>query len=559
MEKNKTIGLVELHRLVENSGKHNFEAVRIPIHSELQINKWEEYLFDYYDNRVVEFLKYGWPLNFDSEISPVSDLRNHKGAREFSSFICDYLKKETQLGRIAGPFTSPPLERLFISPLNTVPKTDPNERRVIVDLSWPKGISVNDGIQMDEYLGETYELLLPTVDSIISLIWSCGRGAMIYKRDLKSAYRQFGVDPRDYKYLGYYWKNEYYFDTVLCMGQRSAAMACQRSTQAVGYIHAKKGHHNCVYLDDFIGVSPLNSAWNGYFGLGELLEELGLNESLGKACPTSNTQICLGVQFDTMKMIISITADRLTRIRQLLKEWLKKKKASKRDIQSLIGQLSFISKCVPQSRIFLNRLLSVLRGMVKQTQVIVLTDDFKLDLRWWDEFVSIYNGASMIPEEQWSAPDAVICTDSCETGCGGYCGSEFFHSSFPGAILQQDLCIHNLEILAVVVAVRLWSGEVKGRKILVYCDNEASVSAINSGKSTDRFTAAALRELWYWCCLADFQIRALHIPGVENRLADYLSRWHLEEKYQHKFFNEFGHEGQERVVDEILFYFHCNF
>ena len=102
--------------------------------------------------------------------------------------------------------------------LNTVPKRDSDERRVIVDLSWPCGSSVNDGIPGDSFLGEPISLTYPTIDSIVDAVISLGPGCLLYKRDLKKAYRQFPVDPRDYHLLGYTWDNQFYFDTVLTMG-----------------------------------------------------------------------------------------------------------------------------------------------------------------------------------------------------------------------------------------------------------------------------------------------------------------------------------------------------
>ena len=77
-----------------------------------------------------------------------------------------------------------------LSPLNSVPKQDSAERRIILDLSWPAGTSVNDGISSSSYLGEDISLTYPTVDSIASLIWSVGTGCLLDKRDLKRAYRQ---------------------------------------------------------------------------------------------------------------------------------------------------------------------------------------------------------------------------------------------------------------------------------------------------------------------------------------------------------------------------------
>ena len=74
------------------------------------------------------------------------------------------------------------------------------------------------GISSSSYLGEDISLTYPTVDSIASLIWSLGTGCLLYKRDLKHAYRQFPVDPLDYPLLGYCWQHSLYFDLVLPMG-----------------------------------------------------------------------------------------------------------------------------------------------------------------------------------------------------------------------------------------------------------------------------------------------------------------------------------------------------
>ena len=57
-----------------------------------------------------------------------------------------------------------------ISALNSIPKKDTEERRVILDLSFPKGYAVNDFISMEEYLGDQIDLILPNVDDFIHVI-----------------------------------------------------------------------------------------------------------------------------------------------------------------------------------------------------------------------------------------------------------------------------------------------------------------------------------------------------------------------------------------------------
>ena len=176
---------------------------------------------------------------------PVFDLRTHRGALLFSEQVTAYVTKEISLGRVAGPFDAVPFtDGFLVSPLNTVPKRDSPERRVIADLSWPCGTSVNDGIPSDSFLGEPISLSYPTTDSIVDAVISRGPGCLLYERDLKKAYRQFSVDPKDYHLLGYTWDNQYYFDTVLTNRLRS--------TSAVSWISRQQGRSLFNYLDDFI-------------------------------------------------------------------------------------------------------------------------------------------------------------------------------------------------------------------------------------------------------------------------------------------------------------------
>ena len=64
-----------------------------------------------------------------------------------------------------------------------------------MDLSWPCGHSVNDGIPKDSYLGVPFNISYPSVDVIVDAIIAQGPGCQLFKRDLRKAYRQFPIDP----------------------------------------------------------------------------------------------------------------------------------------------------------------------------------------------------------------------------------------------------------------------------------------------------------------------------------------------------------------------------
>jgi len=124
----------------------------------------------------------------------------------------------------------------------------------------------------------------------------------------------------------------------------------------------------------------------------------------------------------------------------------------------------------------------------------------------------------------WSSPDVKLSTDACLTGAGGWCGNMFFSCAFPKAVLVKDFHINVLELLTILVALRLWGDKFSGSRLQLYCDNDASVVIINSGKTRDKEMLRILREILFIGATHGFQIRAVHLPGVVNRKADFLSR-----------------------------------
>ena len=82
---------------------------------------------------------------------------------------------------------------------------------------FPLGASVNDGISADEFT-----LHYITVDQIIPSVSHFGKGALMAKFDVESAYRNVPVHLSDRHLLGMKWRNQYYVDLALPFGLRSA-------------------------------------------------------------------------------------------------------------------------------------------------------------------------------------------------------------------------------------------------------------------------------------------------------------------------------------------------
>lgn len=553
---------VKVQREVACSGLPNYLGCRIPVVSNLKLQFIRSMLVDYDDTLVCDLLEFGFPLGHTGILENMKKPRNHSGARDFPYFIMKYLKKEMGYKAIIGPFKQNPFifSSLALSPLNSVPKSTPGERRVITDLSFPPENSVNDGICKDTYLGKPVVLKYPSVDDLVHLIKQKGRDCLLFKRDLKRAYRQIPIDPGDVNLVGFHWKNHIFVDRVLTMGLRSSAHICQRVTSTIVFMMKQCGHAIVNYLDDLAGAESPELADSVFELLRKLLEHCGLEESVDKACPPSTVMCFLGVEFNTHELTLSVTAERVLEILQLVQSWLEKSDATVRDLQSLLGKLHFVSSCVRPGRLFVSRLLTWLRSLPDDLQSHVIPLYIRKDLLWWSCFLKLYNGVSMMFLEDWSQPDEIVESDATLSSCGGWFAPkrEYFHVEFPPFLCELNLHINQCELLAIMICIKLWSTCFCGKKILLKCDNQTTVAVLNSGATKDSYMQGCLREILFFAAKFHFEVRAVYLPGVHNRTADVLSRWHLNTSSDKLFFNlPIIKEGVcfEKYVGSNLFYF----
>ena len=480
---------------------------------------------------------------------PESTLANHPSAISFSEHADYYITTELEHGAIAGPFIHNPLPRqLICSPLQTVPKRGSTKRRFVMDLSFPPSRSVNSGIPHDSYLDEHYKLRLPGIDRLCQFILQHGRGCLLYKLDLQRAYRQLPIDPKDYFYLGFRHNNMLYFDTRCPFGLRTSAMICQRTTKAVVHCFTKSGFSADVYLDDFYGADVPARAPQAFQSLKELLHELGLQTSPDKDCPPSTNMVCLGVEVDSEHFTLSVTEDRVQDLLTELSSWSSREFYTLKQLQSLLGKLSFVAACVKPSRIFMSRLLNSLRVFPSKRARLKVSADIKADIAWWLDFLPIFNGTSFIKPLHWEFDDLQFTTDASLHAGGATCFNDCFTCEFSKDIVHSAQHITALELYTIVVAVKFWAHKLHQRKFIVSCDNEAAVTVVNSGKSKDPFMQRCLRELWFTAAVYDCELTARHIPGVHNVLADTLNRWHADSSY-----HELFHSTAARLNRQYIF------
>ena len=191
---------------------------------------------------------------------------------------------------------------------------------------------------------------------------------------------------------------------------------------------------------------------------------------------------------------------------------------------------------------FLSRLLDLLREAGRQ-QLVKIDDEARSDALWCVAFLEAFNGITLAKPE---VAEFTAFVDSCLVGAGGHCENHGYYStSYPECIRACGFSISSLECYNLLVAIRLWASDWAGHHVLIFCDNAATVCAMNSGRAEDPLIRAALREAWWLTAVNDIQLVVRHRPGADMEVADLLSRAQTSKAF-HKKFAAFASSTDER-------------
>ena len=517
--------MASIYQQVIKFGVPNYRGAKIPINVNFKDKVWEHYLRGYNDTLVIQFMKYGWPAGYESEQIPCVGLPNHPSSHNFPDEIMGYINKELKHGAICGPFQSSPFTWFRNNPLMVRPKKEVGKYRVILDLYFPCGMSVNSFIPRLSFDGAPYKLRLPTALDLAELIADYGPNCFLYKLDLSRAYRQLPGDPMDWALLGFEWDGEYYIDTKVPFGLRHGAQYCERVTTAV--CHAAKvkvGADVAAYIDDMGGVAPDNEdfAERQFRGVCDTVTDLGLELALDKCIGPARVMSWTGTTFDTVAMTMKIDECKIDETLEIAQNFMSREDISIKDLEMLLGKLQHCLKFCPGGRRFLNRLLKMRRGMI-EGMLYSLSDDAKLDVSWFLSSLKEFNGVAMIRSQ--FKPSVVIFVDACLIGGGSlWEGESFVSYKWPYDVLKWQLSINDLEMFNVLVSLRLWKTKLRGMTVQIWCDNNTSVKSLFSGRARNKFMSSCLRELWFLACTGDIFLGCSHIAGKKNNQADLLSR-----------------------------------
>ncbi len=408
----------------------------------------------------------------------------------------------------------------IISALGAVPKKGSDRWRLIHDCSRPEGRAIND-------MAENEYFAYQTLDEALGLIH---HEAYMAKVDLASAYRSVKIHPDNYNLTGLAWtfadqnQESFLVDTRLPFGARLSPSIFNKLTQAVRSMMEVRGFQVVAYLDDFFCIADtLEECQRAKHTLLVLLRQLGFAINYNKLEGPARKLVFLGVGIDSTNMVLSLETSKIRELQADLRYIKNKTRASKRALQSLAGKLNWACRVIYGGRIFLRRILDVIKNLKKQGHSARISGEILLDIEWWLDYLEEFNGTMKILDDRPCSP---VTIDACNHAAGGVFQSAFFHLPWSLWKGSEQHHINTKEVLALEPAAMLWAAKWENKKIYVHSDNQCAVAVINKGSSQNQDIMGSLRRVFWLSIKFNFRIKAVYYPGSSNTLADLASRLH---------------------------------
>jgi hypothetical protein len=114
--------------------------------------------------------------------------------------------------------------------------------------------------------------------------------------------------------------------------------------------------------------------------------DIGVPMAEDKTCGPDTTMTFLGVEIDSVRKEARLPKDKLDKCRQEIRVLLGCKKATLKQVQSVIGLLNFACQVVLPGRPFLRRLINATIGVKAPHHFVKLNKGIKRDLEVWLNF-----------------------------------------------------------------------------------------------------------------------------------------------------------------------------
>ena len=349
-----------------------------------------------------------WDLRQGADIGCVGAARqrtvsgNAQGCKEFPGHITDAIAGYLEKGFAAGPFLRKDVPAgAKINGIMCRPKPNGGVR-VILNMSAPDGLSVNDGID-----AAAFPAVMSSTAKWVEVLNLAGRGCLMTKADWSDAYKHIHVREEDRDLQWFEWLGRYFVELMLVFGTRSSPGIYDRVAKLILELVLVVSRFpralECQFLDDVCAAAPAGSAAIERFRLAyrQVAEQVGVKlaseDDPEKAFAPATEGTVLGVRYDTVAWTWRIPEEKLGRLNaQLLAamaaEWL-----PQREVWSLVGRIVHYCPLVPADRFNINHLIRINGKSLDKNARVEIEDCVKRQMKFWLVVLNMTDGLATIP------------------------------------------------------------------------------------------------------------------------------------------------------------------
>ena len=368
--------------------------------------------------------------------------------------------------------------------------------------------------------------------------------------DLTDAYLHVPIRPQHKRYLRFALQDGRHFQfRCLCFGLSSAPRVFTKLVAEVGAKLREEGVKIYQYLDDWLIVSKQKEVLLRHRDrMLELTRGLGFIVNLEKSHLEPSQDITfLGVRCALRQGLCFPTLERLEKLEAAVQVLVSLEKSTARDFLVILGMMSSLIQIVPWARLHMRPIQLSLLGQWKPSSkqleaMVSVRESVREHLLWWLDRSNTLAGVKI----KSSVAQVTLFTDASRSGWGGFVQE----AQAQGTWTKDDLKHHInwLELKAVWLCLIELEKLCLNKTLMVRSDNTTVVSYLNKQGGTRSGAMMALTwGLLKWCQARNIEVLAAHVAGVNNRLADLLSRrrvnpseWQLDREAVQELFRRWG-------------------
>ena len=362
------------------------------------------------------------------------------------------------------------------------------------------------------------------METLRRIICALEKGDWALSIDLKDAYFHVAVHPKFRKYLRFCIQGKHFQFRAMPFGLATAPRIFTKLMSAVGsYLRSRK-IQIYMYLDDWLIKNQDKHLLRQQISqVLEVIQGLGLlvNWTKSQLEPTQTIQY-LGSVFSLKDGVVYPTMDRYCKLQEALQNLSNQDQVTAQTFLQLLGLMASFIDLTPFSRLHMRPIQFYVLSWWKphkdsMYQTIPVKETLFQHLQWWTRYNNLFAGIPL------ATHTITIWTDASMFGWGAHMEDQQVSGVWNPQQSAQH--INWLELKAVDLALHHFRHQIVGKSVLLRCDNSTVVSYIYKQGGTKSFQMCCLAwEVFQWSLQKGIVLKAAHIPGKRNILADHLSR-----------------------------------